>query len=328
MALSKTPLQQWWSSDSTMTTKNPFFSVIVPVYNKENVLSSSIKSILNQSFKDFELIIVCDPSTDKSNEVVKRFKDPRIKIYYRDEPGPGGYAARNLGIEKSKAKWVAFLDADDIWSKEHLNTAFISIKNNSFDFLTMNYSLIREGKERVNSEIKKEKIVNRKEMLLLQTQKDMIHTNSIVAKKEDLIKVGMFPAGRYKRGGDNDLWLRLILNSKKIMIHPETTSYYYTDHSGVIANKSNLGSVHPVRETSKKHLEQEKNKEISTLVKKFANRKTYSWIMERKSSGIFNIKEVKNYFFEPRDKNMYKYVAVSILPTPLIRILKRLKGKL
>lgn len=98
----------------------PFFSVVVPVYNKEPHIARCISSILNQSFVDFELIIICDPSNDNSAGEVEKFKDKRIRVYYRDKPGPGGYAARNLGIEKAKGKWVAFLDADDEWFVSHL----------------------------------------------------------------------------------------------------------------------------------------------------------------------------------------------------------------
>jgi glycosyltransferase involved in cell wall biosynthesis len=103
---------------------NPFFSVIVPVYNKEKYVSRAISSILNQSFDDFELIIICDPSSDNSNLEVLKFHDSRIKIFNREIPGPGGYAARNLGIENSNGKWIAFLDADDEWYSNHLSEAF------------------------------------------------------------------------------------------------------------------------------------------------------------------------------------------------------------
>jgi glycosyltransferase involved in cell wall biosynthesis len=108
-------------TDKTKMSDNPFFSVIVPVYNKEKYVHRAVSSILNQSYKDFELIIVCDPSTDNSNAEVEKFTDPRIRVFHRDKPGPGGYAARNLGIENSKGQWISFLDADDVWYSSHLD---------------------------------------------------------------------------------------------------------------------------------------------------------------------------------------------------------------
>src|SRR5690554_2524745 len=116
--------------EESIEIKPPFFSVVIPVYNKEPHIARSINSVLNQSFQDVELIIVCDPSTDNSNAEVAKFTDPRIRVFHRDEPGPGGYAARNLGIKEAKAEWIAFLDADDEWYLDHL----AEMKNLFVDF--------------------------------------------------------------------------------------------------------------------------------------------------------------------------------------------------
>ena len=100
-----------------MARQKSFFSVsvVIPLYNKGPHIARSINSVRSQTFQDFELIIVNDASTDNSLGEVARFKDPRINLYHREKPGPGDYAARNLGIEKAKAEWIAFLDADDEW---------------------------------------------------------------------------------------------------------------------------------------------------------------------------------------------------------------------
>src|SRR5690554_1171937 len=109
----------------------PFFTVVISVFNKEKYVARAIDSVLDQTYDDFELIIVCDPSTDKSNEVVGRYKRKNIKILYREQPGPGGYAARNLGVKYAQGQWVAFLDADDIWLPNHLEIAFDCINKYS-----------------------------------------------------------------------------------------------------------------------------------------------------------------------------------------------------
>ena len=90
-----------------------FFSVIIPVGNKAPHLDRSINSVLNQSFKDFELILIDDATTDGSAAKLAGFTDYRIRLLKRSQPGPGGYAARNLGIKESRTNWIAFLDADD-----------------------------------------------------------------------------------------------------------------------------------------------------------------------------------------------------------------------
>lgn len=87
------------------------FSIIIPLYNKEKIILSTINSVLNQTFHNFELIIVDDGSTDNSSEKVKSLKDPRIKYYYKENGGVS--SARNYGIEKAQYDWIFFLDADD-----------------------------------------------------------------------------------------------------------------------------------------------------------------------------------------------------------------------
>ncbi|MFL2623645.1 MAG: glycosyltransferase family 2 protein [Flavobacteriaceae bacterium] len=100
----------------------PFFSIIIPLYNKEKFIEKTIQSALNQTFLDFELIIVNDGSTDGSLELVKVFKDRRIKIY--TIPNGGVSKARNFGIQKANANLIALLDADDLWKSSHLEELY------------------------------------------------------------------------------------------------------------------------------------------------------------------------------------------------------------
>src|SRR5690606_35592492 len=92
---------------------------IIPLYNKERHIKSTIESVLAQTFQDFEIIIVNDGSTDNSEALVNSISDPRIKYFKQENKGVS--TARNFGIEKSSAKLIAFLDADDYWYPNHLN---------------------------------------------------------------------------------------------------------------------------------------------------------------------------------------------------------------
>lgn len=94
--------------------KNPGVSVIIPTYNRAQLLRKAILSVLEQTCKDFEIIIVDDASTDKTREVVKEFDDKRIRYIYHDK-NQGGAAARNTGIKAAKGEYIAFLDSDDEW---------------------------------------------------------------------------------------------------------------------------------------------------------------------------------------------------------------------
>ncbi|HAT66053.1 MAG TPA: glycosyltransferase family 2 protein, partial [Flavobacteriaceae bacterium] len=103
-------------------------SVIIPLYNKERFIGETIQSVLNQSFADFELILINDGSTDKSEAVVKTFNDPRIR--YKSIANSGVSVARNTGIELAKFPWIAFLDADDWWAPSFLSEVETAINNN------------------------------------------------------------------------------------------------------------------------------------------------------------------------------------------------------
>ena len=94
-------------------------SVIITTYNRAHLVGKAIKSVLNQTFQDFELIVVDDGSTDNTEEVINSFNDTRIR-YIRHKINKGGNAARNTGLRNSKGEYIAFLDSDDEWLPEKL----------------------------------------------------------------------------------------------------------------------------------------------------------------------------------------------------------------
>ena len=96
----------------------PFFSVIIPLFNKEEYIESVLNSVKNQNFNDFEIIIVDDGSTDKSLEIVSEFNDDRIIII--KQKNAGASITRNNGIARARGEYIALLDADDLWYKNHL----------------------------------------------------------------------------------------------------------------------------------------------------------------------------------------------------------------
>lgn len=97
-------------------------SVVIPLYNKEKQIRRALKSVLNQTFDRFEVIVVDDGSTDLGIEVVRRFSDKRIKVLKQENRGVS--AARNLGILNARNELVAFLDADDEWYPDHLESLY------------------------------------------------------------------------------------------------------------------------------------------------------------------------------------------------------------
>jgi glycosyltransferase involved in cell wall biosynthesis len=109
-------------------TSRPFFSVIIPTYNRADFIRQTIESILSQSFTDFELLVVDDGSTDNTGEIVSEIKDSRI-VYYKKENAERA-AARNFGAQRAKGEYINFFDSDDLAYQHHLSTAYDFISNN------------------------------------------------------------------------------------------------------------------------------------------------------------------------------------------------------
>ena len=100
-----------------------FFTVVIPLYNKENFIQKTIESVLNQSFADFEILIIEDCSTDNSKKKALEIKSDKIKLIQHSQ-NKGLSASRNTGIQNANSNYIAFLDADDVWKDNYLETIF------------------------------------------------------------------------------------------------------------------------------------------------------------------------------------------------------------
>lgn len=101
-----------------MNSKTPNISVVIPAFNAEKTIKETVESVLNQTFRDFEVIIVNDGSTDKTLNILSQFSDYRVRVFSQENSGP--QKSRNLGIEKSVGEYITFLDADDLWKPDKL----------------------------------------------------------------------------------------------------------------------------------------------------------------------------------------------------------------
>ncbi|HEV7620822.1 MAG TPA: glycosyltransferase family A protein [Flavisolibacter sp.] len=112
-----------------MSTKTPFFTIIIPTYNREKLIAKTLNSVLNQEFQSFEIIVIDDGGNDNTESVVKAFETNKI-VYVKKKNEERG-AARNLGWKIASGEYVTFLDSDDIFYPNHLKVAFESIKNSN-----------------------------------------------------------------------------------------------------------------------------------------------------------------------------------------------------
>lgn len=120
-------------------------SIILPCFNSEKTIRRTIESVLNQTYKDFELIIVDDGSTDCSASLILNYKDDRIKYFFQNNSGQG--AARNVGINKSTGKYISFIDSDDEMEKNFIETMSFYMETMDADLVECNYTIIEESKK-------------------------------------------------------------------------------------------------------------------------------------------------------------------------------------
>lgn len=188
----------------------PFFSVIIPLFNKAAYIKRTLDSVLSQTFKDFELLVIDDGSTDEGGSIVASYTDNRIRLIHQQNTGES--AARNRGIYEAMAEWLAFLDADDEYFSGFLEKMHKAIvEHSTIGFVFCNPLWI------TTSGITRKMINSRyKHFHLIDNYCDFLHehrlagatSSSIVIKKSILQQVGCFPVG-ITFGGDTDTWMRL-----------------------------------------------------------------------------------------------------------------------
>lgn len=138
-------------------------SVIMPSWNTAGYIAESIYSVLNQTHKNLELIIVDDCSTDNTDEVVASFDDDRIR-YFKNEKNSGAALTRNRAMREAKGKWIAFLDSDDLWEPEKLEKQIAFMEKNGYDFSYHDYEKIDEESKPLNIYVTGPKAVTKRKM--------------------------------------------------------------------------------------------------------------------------------------------------------------------
>ncbi len=256
-------------------------SVIIPLYNKEKEILNTINSVLNQSYANFELIVIDDGSTDASAEIVKGIKDDRVKLFQNKNEGVS--IARNFGVLQSKALYVAFLDGDDYWYPNHLEnlnhliekfpnhlwyaSAYEKKRNNHLT--TKMDSPVLENGDKWSGEI---------DELFKYCYKDcLVWTSAVCFRKEFFNTLKGFNAN-FSHGEDTDLWIRAALNSKLAFSNRITSC-----HNLISSNRSAnvpINNRHTL-DFDSFLLEEKKNPSL----KKYLDLNRYSQIIKNNLSG-------------------------------------------
>ncbi|MDC6078319.1 glycosyl transferase [Limosilactobacillus fermentum] len=224
-----------------MNLKEPLVSIVVPIYNVQDFVEKCIKSILKQTFQDFELLLVNDGSTDNSIKVCKQYmhKDERIRILNKENGGLSD--ARNYGIDRAKSDYVVFVDGDDYVDERFIEELYKSITNEKSEIAICGYIGVTNDGEMIN-----EVSLNEPNNLSFITGKELLRysykprgvVNEVAWNK--IYKKEVFDGVRFTKGKyyeDSYILASLYWNIKKISLVKENL-YFYVQRSGSITNSA------------------------------------------------------------------------------------------
>ena len=166
------------------------FSIIIPSFNSAQFISKCIDSVIKQTYKNWEIIVIDNNSKDETVKIINSFKSDKIKIYKINNEGIIA-KSRNLGIMNSTGNWIAFLDSDDSWEKNKLDICLKYIEKKNIDFIYHDLNINYQNKKKFFSETMKGYYLKKPIIKDLLKKGNSTPTSSIVVKKELIIKVGL-----------------------------------------------------------------------------------------------------------------------------------------
>jgi glycosyltransferase involved in cell wall biosynthesis len=294
------------------------FSIVIPLYNKANYIENTLKSVLNQTFTDYEIIIVNDGSTDDSVTKVKEFNDSRIQLF--NQKNQGASVARNLGIEKAKYEYIAFLDADDLWMTNHLEILNALIQNfpNAGIFASRYELVFNNGKNDIPNfkgiSADYEGIIP--DYFETSLPYPIATSSSIVIPKGIFEKTGYFKP-TISSGQDVDMWIRIASKYPVAISNKVTASYlHYIEDS-----LSKTPILDKKLNDFKDYKQEEEN---NPSLKKYLDTYRLEYALQYKIAG--NNKKSKELFKNILKENIpFKTKLIYLLPRFVLIFLLKIK---
>lgn len=293
-------------------------SVVIPLYNKREGILRALQSVFEQTVQPLEIVIVNDGSTDGSEQLVTSLNHPLIRLFHQKNTGVS--AARNKGIAEAKGEWISFLDADDEWYPEYLETMYsLAESYPQCNILAAAYDLQDHTGNRKPIVLNKISFTGRQGILsnyfeVASCSHPPISSISITLKREALLSISGFPLG-VKSGEDLLTWARLATRNeiayslKPMSVFIQDAAHTYDDGPNRVPDNPDLVGNELI------HLFNE------NLQNRYLKRYVSHWFKMRASIflrlglGSKSIKEsLKAIRFYPGNKKVYIYLFLSVLP--------------
>jgi glycosyltransferase involved in cell wall biosynthesis len=228
------------------TKLTPFVSIVIPTYNHANLINRSLKSVIDQTFKNWEAIVIDNHSTDETEKILRGYTDPRIRYLKINNSGIIA-KSRNLGIEVAKGQWVAFLDSDDWWTKDKLELCFNNI-DEKVDFIYHELEIVHtkskfffNRKKFKGRELKKPVLENL--LVGMINEGTAICNSSVIVRRNILIKIGGISENKnLVASEDFNTWLRIAQITDKFKYLKKRLGYYLIHEAS--AQKKDLSIPH------------------------------------------------------------------------------------
>lgn len=208
---------------------NDLVSVIMPSYNTAQYIRESVNSVIAQTYKSWELIIVDDCSTDNTDEVISSIEDSRI-CYLKNEKNSGAAVSRNRALREAKGKWIAFLDSDDLWYPEKLEKQIRFMEENNYHFSYTNYIEIDDKSLPNGVEVTGPKKIGKTGMY-------NYCWPGCLTVMYDANLVGLIQIADIKKNNDYAMWLRVCKKATCYLLN-ENLAEYRRGRKGSISTHS------------------------------------------------------------------------------------------
>lgn len=228
--------------------KEGLVSIVTPLYNSEKYIEETILSVLDQTYNNWEMLIIDDCSTDNGPNIVKKYteQDERIK-YLKLEENSGAAVSRNKAIELAEGEYIAFLDSDDLWKSNKLEKQLKFMKDNNCIFCCTAYEQIDEESKSLQKIVKPVEKCSYNRLLL-----DCPVGNSTVMYNVE--KMGKFEIPNIRKRNDDALWLQMLKKEKYIYGMNEVLMKYRIRKNSISSNKLKVIKYHWILYREIEHL--------------------------------------------------------------------------
>ncbi|PRY82679.1 glycosyltransferase family 2 protein [Alkalibacterium olivapovliticus] len=212
-------------------------SIVMPAYNCADFISITLDSVLEQTYKNWEVIVIDDNSSDNTDEIVKKYtkKDKRIKLH-KQEKNFGAAVARNTAVELARGKYIAFLDSDDVWFPDKLTKQISFMKENNYLFTCTSYTKIDENGMYLNRTIGV-----RKQSTYVDILKKNPGNSTVIYNAEVIGKVNI---PNIRKRNDYVMWLSVVKNAGMLYGMEESLASHRIRSGSLSKKKSNLVKYH------------------------------------------------------------------------------------